>query len=105
MNFAKFLRTPPVTASDYPNTLISKFTCYKNPMNRTCIDLNLTNSPKYFENSNVSETRLSNFHKMTVTTESIKIFLTLVLGIHFLKVEVMKIEKERQNNETFAYHY
>ena len=36
-------------------------------MNPSCIDLILTNSPKYFQNSNVFQTGLSDFHKMVVT--------------------------------------
>ena len=47
--------------------LINKATCYKNPNNPSCIDLLLTNFPKYFQNSSVIETGLSDFHKMAVT--------------------------------------
>ena len=47
--------------------LINKATCYKNPNNPSCIDLLLTNFPKYFQNSSVIETGLSDFHKMVVT--------------------------------------
>ena len=47
--------------------LINKVTCYKNPNNSSCIDLLLTNFPKYFQNSSVTETRLSDFHKIVVT--------------------------------------
>ena len=43
-------------------------TCYKNPERPSYIDLILTNKPKYFQNSCVIETSLSDFHKMTVTT-------------------------------------
>ena len=46
--------------------MVDKPTCYKNPMNPSCIGLNLTNSPKYFRNSNVFDTGVSDFHKMTV---------------------------------------
>ena len=35
--------------------------------NRTCIDLILTNWPKYFQNSNIFETGLFDFHKSTFT--------------------------------------
>ena len=47
--------------------LINKATCYKNPNNPSCIDLLLTNFLKYFQNSSVIETGLSDFHKMVVT--------------------------------------
>ena len=47
--------------------LINKATCYKNPNNPSCIDLLWTNFPKYFQNSSVIETGLSDFHKMVVT--------------------------------------
>ena len=42
-------------------------TCYKNPNNPSCIDLLLTIFAKYFQNSLVIETGLSDFHKMVVT--------------------------------------
>ena len=45
-------------------SLINKPTCCKNPMNPSCIDLILTNSPKYFQNSYAFETGLSDFHKI-----------------------------------------
>ena len=47
--------------------LIMEPTCFKSLENRTCIDLNLTNWPKQFQKSNVFETGLSNFHKLTFT--------------------------------------
>ena len=47
--------------------LINKATCYQNPNNPPCTDLLLTNFPKYFQNSSVTETGLSDFHKMEVT--------------------------------------
>ena len=48
-------------------SLISKPICWKNPSKLTCIDLFLTNRSKFFENTNVTETGLSDFHKMVVT--------------------------------------
>lgn len=36
-------------------------------MNPSCTDLILTNSPSYFQNSNVFETAVFNYHKMVVT--------------------------------------
>ena len=47
--------------------LIKEATCFKRLENSTCIDLILTNWPKYFQNSNVFETGLSNFHKLPFT--------------------------------------
>ena len=49
------------------SNLIRKPTCYKNPIKPSCIDLILTNKEKSFQNSNVYETGLSDFHKLTVT--------------------------------------
>ena len=49
------------------SNLIREPTCYKNPNNPSCIDLILTNKAKSFQNSNVYETGLSEFHKLTVT--------------------------------------
>ena len=48
-------------------SLINKANCRKNPTKPTCIDLILTNRPKFFQNTNVIETWLSDFHKMVVT--------------------------------------
>ena len=47
--------------------LIKDATCYRNPENSSCIDLILTNNPNSFQNSEVIETGLSDFHNMTVT--------------------------------------
>ena len=47
--------------------LINKATCYKNPNNPCSIDLLLTNFPKNFQNSGVTDTGLSDFHKMIVS--------------------------------------
>ena len=47
--------------------LIKEPTCCKNLENLICIDLILTNSSKYFQNSNVFETGLSDFYKLTFT--------------------------------------
>ena len=55
--------------------LVKRKTCYKNPKNPSCIDLILTNSHRSFQNTNVFETGLPDFHKMTVS----------VLKLHFPK--------------------
>ena len=47
--------------------LVKQKTCFKNPENPSCVDLILTNSPRSFQNSNVFETELSDFHKLTTT--------------------------------------
>ena len=61
-----------VNMSDFLNiynlrNLVKQKTCYKNPENPSCIDLILTNSHRSFQNTNVFETGLSEFHKMTVS--------------------------------------
>ena len=58
-------------------SLVNKATCYKNPNNPSCIDLVLTKIPKNFQNSSVTETGLSDFHKMVVT----------VMKMNFQKLE------------------
>ena len=52
--------------------LIKQATCFKNLENPTCIDHILTNYPKSFHSSNVFETGLSDFHKLTLTV--LKVF-------------------------------
>ena len=49
-------------------SLCHKSTCYKNPETPSCIDLFLTNSPRSFQNTQTTETGLSDFHKLVVTT-------------------------------------
>ena len=49
------------------SSLIKEPICYKNPANPSCINLILKNSPRSFQNSNVVETGLSDFHRMIVT--------------------------------------
>ena len=39
----------------------------KNPNNPFCIDLFLTNRPKYFQSTMTMETGISDFHKMVIT--------------------------------------
>ena len=48
-------------------SLIKQPTCYKNPDNPTCVDQLLTNAPLSFQSTCVLETRLSDFHLMTLT--------------------------------------
>ena len=48
-------------------SLIDQPTCYKNPHKLTCIDLILTNRSNYFQQNNVFETGLSDFHMMLAT--------------------------------------
>ena len=70
--------------------IVKDKTCFKNPINPTCIDMIITNKPKSFQESEVVETGLFDFHKMSLTVmkvfynkkprksfniESIKIFL------------------------------
>ena len=47
--------------------LVKEATCFKNVHNPSCIDLILTNRPLSFQNTNVIETGLSDFHKLTLT--------------------------------------
>ena len=47
--------------------LMKQKTSYMNPENPSCIDLILTNGHRSFQNSNVFETGLSDFHKMIVS--------------------------------------
>ena len=46
---------------------VKQKTCFKNPENPPCIDLILTNCQRSFQSTCIFETRLSDFHKMTVT--------------------------------------
>ena len=46
--------------------IVKEATCFKNPNNPTCLDLILTNRKESFRKTEVIETGLSDFHKMTV---------------------------------------
>ena len=48
-------------------SLINEPTCYKNPLNSSCIDLFLTNNVNSFQKTFVSETGFSDFHKLIGT--------------------------------------
>ena len=50
--------------------LIKQPTCFKKPGKPSCIDLVLTNRPKYFQATSVTETGLSDFHRMTSSKTS-----------------------------------
>ena len=49
------------------SSLIKEPTWHKNPANPSCIDLILMNSPRSFQNSNIVEIGLFDFHRMIVT--------------------------------------
>ena len=46
---------------------IKQPTCFENPKKPSCIDLIITNKPESFQSTCVIETRLSEFHRMTVS--------------------------------------
>ena len=56
--------------------LIKQPTCFKNPEKPSCIDLILPNRPKSFQSTCVTETGLSDFHRM----------IAAVLKMHFRKL-------------------
>ena len=47
--------------------IVKDKTCFRSPVNPTCVDLMITNRPKSFQESEVIETWLSDFHKMSLT--------------------------------------
>ena len=51
--------------------LVKEPTCFKSVNNPSCIDLILTNRASSFQNTNVLETGLSDFHKLAVTKPKI----------------------------------
>ena len=50
-----------------PKKLKKGALCFKNPKNPSCIDLFLTNTMRGFQETQVFETGLSDFHKLVVT--------------------------------------
>ena len=59
---------------DNLKNLVKELICFKIPLDPTCIDLMLANRPNPFQNTQVVEAGLSDFHKMTV-----KVFNTYFL--------------------------
>ena len=47
--------------------LVNVPTCYKNPLKPSCFDLFLTNCSRSFQDTQIIETGLSDFHKMNIT--------------------------------------
>ena len=47
--------------------IVTYKTCFKNPVNPTCLDLIITNRPKSLQEPEVIKTGLSDFHKMSLT--------------------------------------
>ena len=75
-------------------SLIKVPACYKNSENPSCIDFILTSKYRNFQNSCVTETSLSHFHKMTVTA----------LRTQFRKLKPMELfhrDYTKFSNETF----
>ena len=75
---AGVLETPMTSFCESYNlkSIIKQPTCFKNPEKPSCIDLILTNRPESFQSTCVIETRLYDFHRMTVS----------VLRMHFRKL-------------------
>ena len=69
--------------------LIKEPTCFKNPENPTCIDLQLTNKLLSFKNTFVTETGLSDFRKVIVV--SIKMLFPKT------KSQIVSYRKYKQN--------
>ena len=54
--------------------LLSELTCFKNLDNPSCIDLFVTNCSRSFQDTQVIETSLSDFHKTNLTV--LKMYFT-----------------------------
>ena len=51
--------------------IVKDKTCFRSPVNPTCVDLMITNRPKSFQESEVIETGLSDFPKMSLTVMNV----------------------------------
>ena len=51
----------------HAKNLVKDPTCFKNPLNPSCIDMFITNSYRSFQKTTTVSTGLSDFHKMIVT--------------------------------------
>ena len=76
--------------------IVKDKTCFKNPINPTCIDLIITNRPKPFQEYEVIENGLSHFHKMSLTV--MKVFYNK------LKPKIIQYRKYKGfSNEAFMH--
>ena len=75
------------------NSLIKQPICFKNTESPSCIDLILTNKPRSFQSTCVMETRLSNFHRMTVSV--LKKYFRKLLPKVITYRDFKKFENER----------
>ena len=74
--------------------LIDKATCYKNPDKPTCVNLILMNRPNYFQQNNVFESGLSDFHMM--------VEIELKMGFQKLKPHLVNCyDYKHFDNENF----
>ena len=64
--------------------LVNVPTCYKNPLKTSCIDLFLPNCSCSFQDTQVTETGLSDFHKMNITV--LKMFFSKQKPVFFPKL-------------------
>ena len=71
--------------------LIKEPTCFKNALNPTLIDMDLTNRYNSFHNTSCIETEISDYHKMTIT----------VLKTHFQKLKPIKVKYRSDDNFNF----
>ena len=81
--------------------LVSESTCFKNPDDPTCIDLFLKNCSRNFQDTQVIDTGLSDFHKMNLTV--LKMYFTkqkyeTIFYRNYKKIDNLKF-KEALNNE------
>ena len=81
--------------------LVKEKTCFKNIHNPSCIDLILTNKPRYFQNTCVIETGLSDFHKLTLTIMKSEFIKQLPKIMHYRNYKYFDNTKF-QNDLMFA---
>ena len=78
--------------------IVKDKTCFKNPINPTCIDLIITNRLKSFQESYVIEIGLSDFHKMSLTV--MKVFYSKQ------KLKIIQYRKYKDfSNEVFMHEF
>ena len=86
--------------------LVREPTCFKNPDNPSCIDLFLTNCSRSFQDTQVIETGISDFHKMNLTV--LKLLFTkqkheTIFYRNYKKFDNLKF-KEALNRELMKHH-
>ena len=77
--------------------IVKEYTCFKNALNPSCIDLFIKNSPLSFQNTIVVSNGLSDFHKMVITVMIISFKKHSLIERHYRDYKYFDRSKFKNN--------